>query len=107
MAKFEPLLTPGGLLVVNTSLIEALPRRTDVEIVEVPCTALARAAGADRLVSIVALGALLARRPIVTPDSVRQALTEMAGHHHPELLGPNLEAFASGLAGARAATSRT
>jgi 2-oxoglutarate ferredoxin oxidoreductase subunit gamma len=107
MAKFEPLLKPGGLLVVNSTLIEALPRRTDVEIVEVPCTALARAAGADRLVSIVALGALLARRPVVSPDSVRQALTEMAGHHHPELLGPNLEAFASGLAGARTATSRT
>jgi hypothetical protein len=52
----------------------------------------------------VALGALLARRPVVTTDAVRQALTEMAGHHHPELLGPNLEAFASGLAGARITT---
>jgi 2-oxoglutarate ferredoxin oxidoreductase subunit gamma len=107
MAKFEPLLVPDGLLVVNTSLIEALPRRSDVEVVEVACTALARAAGEDRLVSIVALGALLARRPFVSPDAIRQALTEMAGKHHPELLGPNLEAFASGLAGARSATSHS
>lgn len=106
MAKFEPLLAPGGLLVVNTSLIEALPRRTDIETVEAPCTALARTAGADRLVSVVALGALLARRPIVTAAAVREALTEMAGKHHPELLGPNLEAFTSGLASVRPATPR-
>ena len=32
LAKFEPLLVPGGLLVLNASLIEAEPRRTDVEV---------------------------------------------------------------------------
>ena len=57
MAKFERLLAPGGLLVLNASLIEAEPRRTDIEILAVPCSALARAAGDDRLVSVVALGA--------------------------------------------------
>ncbi len=36
MAKFEPLLAPGGLLIVNASLIEAEPRRTDVEIRDDP-----------------------------------------------------------------------
>jgi 2-oxoglutarate ferredoxin oxidoreductase subunit gamma len=96
MAKFEPLLAPGGLLIVNTSLIEAEPQRTDVEVVAIPCTALARKAGDDRLVSVVALGALVARRPIVTPDAVRQALVELVGHHHPELVAADLDAFGAG-----------
>ena len=56
LAKFEPLLVPGGLLIVNASLIEAEPRRNDIEVAAIPCTALARAAGDDRLVSVVALG---------------------------------------------------
>lgn len=97
LAKFEPLLVPGGLLILNASLIEAEPRRTDVEVVSIPCTALARAAGDDRLVSIVALGGLIARRPIVSPESIQQAIEETLGRHHPELIAADLAAFARGL----------
>src|SRR5512146_3139223 len=52
MAKCESILAPGGLLVLNASLIEAEPRRADLEVVAIPCTALARTAGDDRLVSV-------------------------------------------------------
>ena len=65
LAKFEPLLVQGGLLIVNATLIEAEPQRTDIDIAAIPCTALARASGHDRFVSMVALGGLIARRPIV------------------------------------------
>lgn len=96
MARYEPLLAPGGLLVVNDSLVEAEPARTDIEVVRLPCTELARAAGDARLVSIVGLGALVARRPIVGRDSVRQAMTELVRQHHPELVDADLAAFAAG-----------
>ena len=106
MAKYERLLAPGGLLVVNGSLIEAEPGRDDVEILTVRCTELARAAGHDRLVSVVALGALLARRPMVAPDSMRQALAELVGLHHPELLEADLAAFSGGYEAAAPALVR-
>jgi 2-oxoglutarate ferredoxin oxidoreductase subunit gamma len=96
LAKFEPLLAPGGLLVLNTSLIEAEPRREDVEVLALPCSALAHEAGEDRLVSVVALGGLIARRPIVSPDSIREALVELLGRHHPELVAADLVAFNRG-----------
>lgn len=96
MAKYERLLAPGGLLVLNASLIEAEPARDDIEILTVPCTELAGAAGHDRLVSVVALGALLAHRPMVAPGSMRQALAELVGRHHPELLEADLAAFTAG-----------
>jgi 2-oxoglutarate ferredoxin oxidoreductase subunit gamma len=97
MAKYERLLVPGGLLVVNDSLIEADPVRTDIEVVRLPCTELARAAGDDRLVGVVALGALIARRPIVGQASIADALAELSGAR-PELLPGNLAAFAAGQA---------
>lgn len=100
MARFEPMLHPGGLLVANTSLIEAEPSRTDLEVVAIPCTALAKTAGHDRLASVVALGALIARRPLVTHDAIRDALAEMTGRHHPELFEMDLAAFDAGLAAA-------
>jgi 2-oxoglutarate ferredoxin oxidoreductase subunit gamma len=102
MAKFEPTMVPGGLLVVNTTLIEAEPARADLEIVALPCTALARAAGNDRLASVVALGALVARRPIVSVDVVRRALAELTEAKHPELLEADLAAFEAGFAAAGA-----
>ena len=100
LAKFEPILVPGGLLVLNTSLIEAEPRRADVEAIGVGCTALARAAGDDRLVCVVALGALITRRPFVTEAAVRDALVELVGRKHPELLSADLAALEAGVSAA-------
>jgi 2-oxoglutarate ferredoxin oxidoreductase subunit gamma len=96
LAKFEPVVAAGGLLVVNTSLIEAEPSRTDIETLLVPCTRLARQAGDDKLVSVVALGALIARRPIVGADSVRAALRAVLSKKRPEILDADLAAFAAG-----------
>jgi 2-oxoglutarate ferredoxin oxidoreductase subunit gamma len=96
MARFEPVLAPGGLLVHNTSLIEAEPHRTDIEAVGVPCTRIARDAGDDRLVSIVALGAMLARRPIVSRAAAEAAIRAVVAAKHPEILEADLAAFAAG-----------
>jgi 2-oxoglutarate ferredoxin oxidoreductase subunit gamma len=96
LAKFEPLLATGGLLIVNGSLIEAEPRRTDVELVALPCSAIARASGDDRFVSIVALGGVIARRPIVNRNSLRQALIDVLGDRRPEFVEANVAAFSSG-----------
>jgi 2-oxoglutarate ferredoxin oxidoreductase subunit gamma len=97
MAKFEPLLVPDGVLVVNASLIEADPLRTDITIVALRCTALARTIGDERLVSVIGLGALLSRLPIVGVEAVRAALSQLAGKHRPELVELNLRALDAGL----------
>jgi 2-oxoglutarate ferredoxin oxidoreductase subunit gamma len=107
LAKFEPIVVPGGLLVLNGSLIEALPRRDDLETLTLPCTAMARLAGDDRLASVVALGGLIARRPIVDPESIRQALAELIGPRHQDLAEADIAAFSNGLAeGRRVAVPR-
>ncbi len=96
LAKYGPTVAPGGLLVVNTTLIEAESGRDDVEVLEVPCTALARLAGDDKLVSVVALGSLLGRRSFLQPDSVRRALEAVIGAKHADLLTSDLAAFERG-----------
>lgn len=96
LAKFEAIVAPGGLLVVNRSLIEAEVRRDDVDVVDLPCTAVAREAGDDRLVSVVALGALLARRPLVTGESARDAIAAIVSAKRPQILAADLAAFEAG-----------
>jgi 2-oxoglutarate ferredoxin oxidoreductase subunit gamma len=102
LARFEATLVPGGVLVVNESLIEADPKRSDVRIIRTPCTAEARSAGNERLTSVVGLGALVAALDMVSPDAVRTALRAMVERKHPELLQGNLLALEAGL---RAGTS--
>jgi 2-oxoglutarate ferredoxin oxidoreductase subunit gamma len=99
--KYAHLGSDGGLVVVEEALVTAEPP-AGVELLPLACTRLARAAGDDRLVSIVALGAALARRPIVGLPALRTALERVVGAKHPELLAADLVAFDSGLAAAAA-----
>ena len=103
LAKYEHLLAPGGLLVVNDSLVEAEASRTDVEVVRPRCTTVATRAGDERMTSVVGLGAALARRPIVQPDSARAALTALLEKRGAGVLAANLAAFQAGLEGTAAA----
>ena len=99
LEKHGKLLREGSLLVVDSSLVAAdAPPGT--ELASLPCTRLAREAGDDRLVSIVALGAALGRRPVVSLSALRAALARVVGAKHPELLAADLVALDSGLAAA-------
>ena len=104
LARFEPLVAPGGILIVNDSLVEAESERRDLEEVRVPCTSLAREAGDDRLISVVALGALIGRLPLVSPEALRRAITAAVGTKRPAILAADLAAFDAGLAAGRPAT---
>jgi len=96
LAKFEPLIVPDGLLVINSSLVEAEPTRADIEVLQMPCTQIARDAGDDRLVSVVALGGLIARRPIVNHGAVYDAIREMLAGKKAHLIEADLAAFERG-----------
>jgi 2-oxoglutarate ferredoxin oxidoreductase subunit gamma len=97
LARYQALVAADGMIVVNSSLIEAEPRR-DVESVGIPCSELAREAGDDRVVSVVALGAAIARRPIVAADSIRAALRAVSAKAGPDAVERNVRAFETGLA---------
>ena len=94
--KHGRLLQEGSLLVVDSSLVSVGPR-AGIELVDIPCTQVAVAAGSDKLVSIVALGAVVARRPVVSEAAVRSALTVIVGAKHPELLAMDLAALEAGM----------
>ena len=96
LARFEPLIVPGGIIVINSSLVEAEPTRTDIEALQMPCTQIARDAGDDRLVSIVALGGLIARRPIVNHESVYAAIRDLLKGKKAHLIEADLAAFERG-----------
>jgi len=95
-AKFASHVAPGGLLVVNETLVGDVSGRTDITELRIPCTRLAKDAGDDSLVSVVALGALVGYLQLVRATSVRNAIRDTVGAKRLEVLEADLAAFDAG-----------
>lgn len=98
MEAFEPEVKPGGVLVVNSSLVPQRSTRNDIRVVYVPASDLATELGNVRLANVVCLGALVQATGVVPLEAVEQALDEHLPERHRSLLGLNLEALRRGAA---------
>ena len=96
--KFEPMIVPGGVLVVNSSLVNRSPARTDIKWAMVPAQEIAETIGNRRLQNMVMLGALLALLPIVSIEALEKALNDHLPERHRKHLKGNLEAIHQGAA---------
>ncbi len=68
LEKFAPIVTKGGLAVINASLINSPPEREDLQILEVPSTELAREVGSDKAANMIVIGAFAAKSNLLTLD---------------------------------------
>lgn len=98
MAKYEPLVKPGGILIINTSLVTTKPQRTDLTIVQVPATDLAQEMGNARMANVILLGALLATKEVVHPDTLKKAMEQEIPAKRAKIIEPNKQALDRGMA---------
>jgi 2-oxoglutarate ferredoxin oxidoreductase subunit gamma len=96
LAKYEDLLKPQGVLVVNSSLVDRTPTRADIDVVLLPANELAEELGDKRMANVVLLGGLLQRLPVLTIEEIRTSLEKNLPAHRRKLLEPNLKALARG-----------
>jgi 2-oxoglutarate ferredoxin oxidoreductase subunit gamma len=94
--KYEPLVKPGGVLVVNASMVDRKPKRKDITAVCVPCSEIAEGMGSPRLANMVAVGALLEALRVLTIADVEAALNAHMPGRHKQLLPKNVEALQKG-----------
>jgi 2-oxoglutarate ferredoxin oxidoreductase subunit gamma len=97
LEKYEPLVKPGGLLVVNESMTVHPPHRTDIEAVLLPATTAANEIGETKITNMVLLGAMLARRPLVQIDTINAVLLDKLGARKAHLLEVNAAALTRGM----------
>jgi 2-oxoglutarate ferredoxin oxidoreductase subunit gamma len=96
LEKFESKMQPKGFLLINRTLIEITHTRQDIEAVYLEITGLAGKVGNPRLANIVALGGLISRVPIVSKESVIEALRLELSGKKAALLQLNLQALDEG-----------
>lgn len=96
LAKFEDLVKPGGLMVINSSLVNSKPTRTDINVVYVPCNEIAAGLGNIKIANLVALGAYANATGAVTVDGIAKAMKKVFKRAKPEMLELNRKALQAG-----------
>ncbi len=94
--KYEPLVRPGGVLVINTSLADRQAIRQDIRVVSIPGTDIAEELGDRRMANMVLLGGLLANLPVLSIEAIEQALQTHLPARHQRLLPLNMQALRRG-----------
>ncbi len=89
---------PGGVLVVNTSLVRETPARSDIGVVRVPTNEIAEAIGDIRYTGMVGLGALIGATRVVGIEAVARCLEKTLPAYRHHMIPANLEALRRGAA---------
>jgi 2-oxoglutarate ferredoxin oxidoreductase subunit gamma len=94
--KYETEVKKGGLLIVNSSLVDRSPQRTDIDIIEIPAYEIAEEIQSRRLANLVLIGALLQRLPIFSVQQIGDSLGKHIPDHHRDMLEANITALKRG-----------
>ena len=94
--KYEPLVKPGGLLIVNNSLVAGESQRSDIDIVYVPANAIAEEWGTPKMLNMAVVGALLAARPVLPLEVLEAALAAHLPASKQHLIEANLKVLRHG-----------
>jgi 2-oxoglutarate ferredoxin oxidoreductase subunit gamma len=94
--KFEPKVKPGGLLIYDPNGITRHPVRKDIDIYKVEATRTAVKLGNTKVLNMVALGAYLKVKPIVSLEHVTDALKKSLPERYHHLIPLNEEAIRKG-----------
>lgn len=99
--KFEEHVKPGGLLVINSSIIERKSTRDDITVVYCDANRIAEAVGNPKGANVAILGAMLEKEPIVDLDKMIEAIRIELGERKARFLEGNKKALIAGMEAAR------
>ena len=94
--KYEPMIKPGGLLVINSSMVDRGARRTDIQVVTIKANEIAERLGDQRMANMVLLGALVANLKVLPLEAIEKALAGHLPERHRRLLPMNFQALREG-----------
>ncbi len=96
LAKFEPAIKPGGILIVNSSLVSKKAERTDIKVYEIAGNEVAEKLGNSKVANIVLLGAYIELTKVVTIDSIIESLKKVLPERRHNLIPLNRQALEAG-----------
>ena len=99
--KFEPIVKPGGVLVVNSSIIERKSVRDDITVVYCDAMKIAEEVGNPTGANVAILGAMMAKVDVCSVDSMVEAIRLELGESKARFLEGNKKALLAGMEAAK------
>lgn len=97
LEKFEPCIKPGGTLIYDPNAICEPPKRSDINIYQIPATETAIKMKNTKAFNMIVLGGLMKALPLVTLEDVLKALRKTLPERHHHLIPMNEEAVKRGM----------
>jgi 2-oxoglutarate ferredoxin oxidoreductase subunit gamma len=94
--KYESVVIEGGLLIINSSLVDRSVERGDIHNVFIPANEIAESIGDKRMTTIVMVGALLSHLPVLPLEAIEKTLQDHLPERHRNLLPLNFQALRAG-----------
>ncbi|WP_461206152.1 2-oxoacid:acceptor oxidoreductase family protein [Clostridium sp. DL1XJH146] len=93
--KFEEMLHSGGLVILDSDIVDRMPERDDVEVIAIPAQTEAEKLGSKKIANMILLGAYVQKTGIVSLEATIQALADHGKAKFLELNKNALEVGAS------------
>lgn len=99
--KFEEHVKPGGVLVINSSIIDRKAVRDDITVVYCDANGIAEQVGNPKGANVAILGAMLEKTNIVSVDKMVEAIRIELGERKAKFLEGNKKALTAGMEAAK------
>ncbi len=96
LTTFQNKVTLGGIIFLNSSIIDARPSRQDIKVYAVPCGDMAQEVGNIRVANIVMMGAFIKKTGVIPADIFLKSLETIMGSRKKSAAEGNRKAFAAG-----------
>lgn len=101
--KFEKKIQSHGTVVLNSSLVDRMPEREDLNVLQLPVTELAEKINNPRGANMILLGAYIEKTSVVAVEDVMDNFDIIFEGKSPAVIKKNKEAFLAGVEYARQA----
>jgi 2-oxoglutarate ferredoxin oxidoreductase subunit gamma len=96
--KFIDAVKPGGLVLLDNSIVDETCDREDITAIALPATDLATDAGLNGSANMVLLGRMLAETNLFTLETVQKAMEKCIPPKRAHLIAANMKAIELGMA---------
>ncbi len=94
LEKFEDILEPNGVVIMDSDLVDVVPKRTDLKIIAIPAQSIAEELGSKKIANMILLGALVKETGIV---SIEALLDSLKAHGKEKFFESNKNAIQKGI----------
>ncbi|TYQ15452.1 UNVERIFIED_CONTAM: 2-oxoglutarate ferredoxin oxidoreductase subunit gamma [Acetivibrio alkalicellulosi] len=96
LEKFEKVVETGGLIIMDSSLVNNIPNRDDISLYSIPATKTAFDMGNITFANIILLGKLISATGIVLKENFEKALYKILPEKKHNLIPQEMEALEYG-----------